>query len=458
MDDDEIGFFERPVPKALLRFGIFIVVYIILLIWQFFTPQGLNLLGILLDLALYGAGLILWMAFFAQFVLPVSTIAGRAKIVDRLISYLSGNHGPAIFIENGIVHQSEGENKKRGPGVLWLDSASAAVLRTPVKFTRTIGPGVHFTTKKEYIAATVDLHILTQAIGPNDDDQPFTVAADHVDFEQIRSRRYETSALTRDAIEVIAAMSVNFRIKATPGEGGTPLGFNEENVRKAITHNLTQGVHTDQPVWSTLPAKMAVDVWREYVRKFKLTQLFEIPEGRTETTLLMINGLLKKRLSQESVEQLDDFGRPLPDALPVASKEFERLREMGLEVLSVTIKRLIFTPEVEEKLISQWTTLWLKNAQKERDQVERNRKMTEAQAQEQALKEFALNASQEISQVKPEEGAPKTHALEMLVHSTFLGIRRNTSLLKRTNTEQRELAEIFRWLREKRGETNNDIG
>ncbi len=456
--DEQDGILQRPVVKTLLRFGGLILVYGILLVWQFMTPPGMNSLTPILDLFICVVGLLFWMAFFAQFVLPVSHLGSRIKIVERLVSYLSGYHGPAIFVENGVVRVSAGELKKRGPGVVWLDSASAAVLRTPVKFTRTVGPGVHFTRAKEYIAATVDLHTLTQLIGPNDDDQPFTVAHDHPDYEQIQKRRYDTSALTRDAIEVVATITVTFRIKSTPGEGGTPFGFNEENVRKAVTDSLTQGVQADQPVWSPLPAKMAVDVWREYLRKFKLIELFEIPDGRTETSLQMINSLLKKRLSQETVDVLDDFGRPLPDVPPVASQEFERLRDMGVEVTAVFVRRLAFAPEVQEKLIGQWTTLWLKNAQKERDQVERNRKLTEAAAQEEALKEFAIDASQEISQTRPVENAPKTHALEMLVHSTFLGIRRNTSLLKRTNTEQRELAEIFRWLREKRGESNNDLG
>lgn len=456
--DEQDGFFQRPVVKTLLRFGIFILVYFILLVWQYFTGPSFNPLSPTLDLFICVVGALLWMVFFAQFVLPVTKVSARLRTVNRLVNYLSGTHGPAIFVENGVVRMSEGELKKRGPGVVWLDSASAAVLRTAVKFTRTVGPGVHFTRGKEYIAATVDLHTLTQVIGPNDDDQPFTVSRDNPDFEHIQKRRYDTSALTRDAIEVVATITVTFRIKSTPGEGGSPFGFNEENVRKAITDSLTQGIPTDQPVWSPLPARMAVDVWREYLRKFKLIQLFEIPEGRSDTSLQMINGLLKKRLSQETVEVLDDFGRPLPDVPPLASQEFARLRDMGVEVTAVFVRRLAFDAEVQEKLTSQWTTLWLKNAQKERDQVERNRKLLEAGAQEEALKEFATNASQEISQVKPAEVSPKTHALEMLVHSTFLGIRRNTSLLKRTGTEQRELAEIFRWLREKRGESNDDIG
>lgn len=456
--DEQDGFFQRPVVKTLVRFGIFILVYAVLLGWQEFGAGGVNSLAPLADLLICLVGAIFWMIFFAQFVLPVTKLSARARIVDRLVSYLSGYHGPAIFVENGVVRESEGELNKRGPGVVWLDSASAAVLRTAVKFTRTVGPGVHFTRSKEYIAATVDLHTLTQAIGPEDGDQPFTVKEDDPNHEHIRKRRFETSALTRDAIEVVATLTVTFRIKSVPGEGGTPFGFNEENVRKAVTDSLTQGAQADQPVWSPLPARMAVDVWREYLRKFKLIELFEVPEGGKETSLQMINNLIKKRLSQETVEVLDDFGRPLAQHAPVASHEFERLRDMGVEVTAVVVRRLTVAPEVQEELIRQWPMLWLKTAEKERDQVERNGKVIEANAREEALKEFALNAAVEISGTGLDENAPKLHALEMLVHSTLTGINRNTSLLKRTNREQRELTEIFRWLREKRGQNNNDLG
>ncbi len=424
-------------------------------------PDNLAPIG---DVFLCGFGLVLWGSFFAQFVLPVNKMEGRLKIIEYLLIYIQGSHGPAVFIENGVVRAAEGETKKRGPGVIWLDSASAAVLRTPVKFTRVIGPGVHFTTAKEQIAATVDLHTLTQTIGPDENDDPSSLAGEPANEEDkkkkeaLKKRCDATRALTRDNIEVFALITVNFRIRSKPGEGGSELGFDAENVRRAITENLLQGVATDQPVWSPLPAKMAADVWREYLRKFKLIELFEVAQGGNDTALKTIGDLLKKRLTQETVDHWDDYGRPpAADTPKVPSQEYARLQEMGLEVTGVTIKRLTFSQEVEGRLISQWTTQWLKNARKESEQVERNRKMAEVRAQEEALKDFALQASREISKAGLDEAAKKTHALEMLVHSTFLGVRRNTLLLKRANAEQSALLDIFRWLREKRGETNNDI-
>ena len=128
------------------------------------------------------------------------------------------------------------------------------------------------------------------------------------------------------------------------------------------------------------------------------------------------------------------------------SQEFETLKAMGLEVTGANIKQLIFAPDVEERMINQWTTLWLKNAQKERDQVERDRKLSETAGSDDAMKEFATDAIRELLKKEP---VSKPEALKQLVRSTFMGVRRNTTLLKRTNVEQRELAAIFSWLRER---------
>jgi hypothetical protein len=508
--DDEVKLTDRPLFKALLRFGGFIVVYFIFFLWDRFTGHPPTPLETTIDTAMCVFGALAWLIFFAQFVLPVKTLGKRLKVVDRLITYIMGGHGPAIFVENGNIRESAGESNKKGPGVIWMDSASAAVLRTAVKFTRTIGPGVHFTEKDEYIAATVDLHPLTQNVGPDEKDagdlDPFKIAKDNPEYENVQKRRWETSALTRDGIEVVAMIGTTFRIKAAEGEGNTRFGFNEDNVRKAITESIVQGAPTNQAIWSALPAKMAADVWREYVRKFKISQMFEIALGN-DTTLQIIGNMLKKRLSQEYVEVLDDFGQfKLVDQVRQAqyrdlvesnrldearslmktaldecaalvkdknfveagkiveyakSTEYEKLTKMGLEVNAATIKRLIFAPEIEDRLISQWTTLWLKNAQKERDLVDRKRKQMESFGQEEAQVSFALDASQEISN-RPPAGADiniqRTNALEMLVHSTFLGIRRNSQLLKRITTEQSDLAKIFSWLRAKQGASNDELG
>ena len=158
-----------------------------------------SILDIFFDLlCIFPLLLILWMAFFAQFVLPVRTFRDRQKIFDRLITYLFGGHGPALFIENGIIKEHSGERLKKGPGVLSLDSASAAVTRTATAIKQTIGPGVHFMDSREYIAGTIDLHIQSHSM-PKENDKPFGEKSDYAseeEYKQVQDRCKQVSALT----------------------------------------------------------------------------------------------------------------------------------------------------------------------------------------------------------------------------------------------------------------------
>jgi hypothetical protein len=295
---DDIPLHKRPWFFIAGWLAILLLVYG----WQIFRMGGIrvNLFDIFVDLAcIFPLLLLLWMAFFAQFVLPVHTFQDRLKIFQRLIIYLFGAHGPALFIENGKIKEHLGERMRKGRGVLWLDSASAAVTRSAVAIKQTIGPGVHFTNSGEYIAGTVDLHVQSQLIGPKELDKPFAEKkADQPqeEWDQIQDRRKQVSALTRDGIEVIPNISITFRLNTGyPKEGkpGSRFGYrtgvtkrdkqNEERdkeaIRKAI---LGEGINPiavlDSPrrrvAWNELPGSLAVDVWREYVAKFTLDQLF----------------------------------------------------------------------------------------------------------------------------------------------------------------------------------------
>jgi hypothetical protein len=119
----------------------------------------IDLYHIILDIIIFTVLLVFWLAFFAQFVLPVQTFEERMRIFGRLLAYLVGLRGPALFVKNGQVVGRMGESERNGPGVLWLDSASGAVTHVSVAFRNTFGPGVHFTRPGEKIAESVDLHI-----------------------------------------------------------------------------------------------------------------------------------------------------------------------------------------------------------------------------------------------------------------------------------------------------------
>ena len=131
------------------------------------------------DFAVIGAcGLLVWLAFFAQFILPLNSLDERRAAFNRLVRYLTGSHGQAIRIENGKLIQGLGEKKRKGPGVALLDTASAAMLRTKTAFKRAVGPGVVFTDGDEFVhQEALDLHTQVRPIpplGPLPADDPFS--------------------------------------------------------------------------------------------------------------------------------------------------------------------------------------------------------------------------------------------------------------------------------------------
>ena len=235
---EDTPFYKRPWFYIASWLAILLVVYG----WQIYRLGGIQagLVDIFIDLVfIFPALLFFWIAFFAQFVLPVRTFKDRQKIFSRLLTDLLGGHGPALFIENGVIKEHSGERMKKGPGVLWLDSASAAVTRSAVAIRQTMGPGVHFMESGEYIAGTVDLHIQSQSVGPKESDKPFDKKRDDQtdeEYHHIQDRRKQVSALTRDGIEIIPNVSVSFRVDTgfpKEGQPGSRFGYRTGVTKKA---------------------------------------------------------------------------------------------------------------------------------------------------------------------------------------------------------------------------------
>ncbi len=297
MDADQ-RFYQRPwfSPFLWTIFGLGFYA------WQILRLGGLraSLIYMILDSFFFGGLMVVWLAFFAQFVLPVHRFRERQKIFDRLVSYLFGLRGPAIFVKDGVSKFGRGEKERTGAGVIWLDSASAVQLRTISKFTRVLGPGVHFTNSGESIAGAVDLHLQAQGIGPQAKDRPFDPKPEEMsddEYNAIQKRRGETSALTRDGIEVVPNINVIFKIDAEPVEGDDMPGSRFADIKpvrnkegkiveetnpvfKAIAGEGINPNLLDKPLdkqlvaWNKLPAIIAADLWREYLSKFTLRDLF----------------------------------------------------------------------------------------------------------------------------------------------------------------------------------------
>jgi hypothetical protein len=513
--------------------------------------------NILRDAAVFVFFLFIWMAFFAQFVLPVRTFVDRQKIFDRLFRHLTGTHGPAIFIENGEIKEHSGEYLKKGPGVAWLDSASAAVIRTAVSIRKTIGPGVHFTESNEYIepTGTLDLHAQSQKIGPKDGENPFDAKKDDQtkeQYEDIQSRRRQVSATSRDGIELVPDISISFRVDTgfpQKGKPGSRFGYrtgtsnedkefereDKETILKAI---LGEGINPYKDIesslhrvaWNRLPGFIAVDVWRDYASKFSLDELFtpkeqfsnvslqpiqptanEIAplynptqtgafqrqqgniweslrryiislmekaiaylEGRDtnsstavsvspspaspspsnstfvnnkKTALQRINDLVKARLTQEFVDELDEYGNRTGRVIP--SEEYHLLQNRGIRVKSVGISNVRLHPTVQDQLIKSWAANWLKFAKDESDQLDLQQNLIETAARERAQCEYAKLLSSEIySNCQNGNRSVRGLLMATLLRSRALirSGKHSNSLRRLMFTELQDIEDVVKWL------------
>jgi hypothetical protein len=418
---------------------------------------------IFFDLILLGVVLIFWLVFFSQFVLPVRTLTERWQSATRLFDYHFKRHGPAIFIENGRIEQSARDKARRGPGVALLDTASATVLRNAHAFTRPVGPGIVFTEGNEYPEGAVSLHRQSQSLGPNTGEDPYTLLQNGESpeaYEERQKRRYQTSGLTRDGVEVVANISVSYGLDSEPGSGRSQFGFNPVAVWKAIAR---EGVNPDALVdsdrrhvaWNWLPVYLAVDLWREYLRKFTLDELFSTlpgsngrgdPRDVRMTAFDTISRKMNERMTSPEVDELDERGTNT--GRKKRSLEFDILKDRGLRVFGARAHSLRFPPMVEEKLVDQWKATWLDRAQAERKDVERVHAVQRHEGQELALKTFASAVSQSIvNKIDDKLRMGIGEGLEASVHGTFRMATRETNLYPRITNQISGLSEIMEWIR-----------
>jgi hypothetical protein len=139
--------------------------------------------------------------FVAQFVLPVETRNERRNIFTRLVDYMLGFHGLAVFVKNGRVVAREAELTRLGRGVMLVDHISAVVLEKQGppdvslppgaaglgERVRVEGPGIVFTRSDEILRGVADLR------------------------PQSRLRQH-VHGYTRDGVQVRSDISVTFTL------------------------------------------------------------------------------------------------------------------------------------------------------------------------------------------------------------------------------------------------------
>jgi hypothetical protein len=303
-------------------------------------------LTLLLDALIFVVSLLAAIALASQFVLPVRTADERWQALSRVISFVLRQHGPISTVENGRLGPVRGEDRA-GAGVLFVDPASAAVLRTPTRFTRAVGPGHAFTAPGERVAEAIDVRRQVRSLqgqrpGPGD-----PVDAD------------SAMALTRDGIPISADLSVTFMLdpghNLPPREGRSaqlpPYEVNLQAAeRAAYGHAYGDGDHEDLP-WTELPLRLVVDVWREEVKRHRLDELLDDSTG-IPSPVHRLQDSLQARLAPAASPSADRSTAPQP------TREQQVLSARGIRVLSVSLGNLYLPERVQEQRMERWRDAW----------------------------------------------------------------------------------------------------
>ncbi|HUS83795.1 MAG TPA: SPFH domain-containing protein [Anaerolineales bacterium] len=355
---------------------------IILLTWltahiQFINPgeetTTLRSVLILLDLALIT--LIPFLALSAQFILPVDSIQERLDAFLRLLWHALGERGPVSFVRDGEVIEAFGERTRRGSGVVLIDYASAAVLRTDTAFTRAVGPGIVFTEPGEWLAETVDLRrqeLLIQGSPPATGKDP-------------SPESLSSMAVTRDGIPVSADLSITFMIDPghllEPREGRTadapPYEVNLDSIERAVYGHVF-GKY-EEVSWKDLPLLLFIDLWREEMKQWTLNALIETDKTQTPPLEQIASAIYARIVpSMEIVSAAQEGVDPDP------SRELEILLSRGIRVLDLKVTDLRLPPEIQNERNLQWRESWAGEVQEAlreaTDRLRKNRNLGEIEA------------------------------------------------------------------------------
>ena len=387
-------------------------------------------------------GFIFWIFFFAQFVLPLRTVGERVYAFGRLLIYNLGLHGPAILIENGRIQERRYETERKGPGVIVLDMASAAVLRTPVEMTRAVGPGVTFTKHdfltniSETVAEPVDLHSQRRFIGPQGNSNPFLPQQPNespAEFEARQRMRLETRAFTRDGVEIVPNIFSRFDLIHEPEEGNTPYGFNPDSVyRLARVHSINASAHPESPERMTdiygLPPMLAANVWRELLEQYTLLEIFPF-SGEPPFPLDRIRDRIKERLTTPG------------------SREHTLMLESGLKLRFAFILNLRLPPEAETDLVRRWENSWLTRARQEERLINQLHSEAAQNGRTLAEREYATALAEALKNLIA-AGPPSATAGKIILAESVRGIAqlyRQHPQLHGDPETLRDLEQLLEW-------------
>ena len=258
------------------------------------------------------ANLFFWasVALAARVLFPLHNTKSWLRAIQVLVAYIFDFHMSSYVIEGGKV--SKRINGQLGPrlgsGAVLAGVGSAAVLQTATKFSRVIGPGVHFLRRGERIKTAVDLHT------------------------QFRSTLMQ--AQTKDAVPVEAPVFGLFRVRPPLEQpsNGRDFPFAEQHVYQVVYGR--EGLKKEDVgyYWDDYVLQVLTSRFREILVRLRLNQIFD-------------------------PELFDKVPRPVLIALLNAAGRYD-FQKLGIELIYAGFGTLKFPVPFQEQVLQQRVSSW----------------------------------------------------------------------------------------------------
>ena len=371
------------------------------------------------EVFMLAAGMLLLPLFFSLTTLPST----------NLWYWLLRVRGQPVTVDGGQIVSPPQQQHATLMRAIHVDTASAVAVLGP-RGTRWLGPGLGFLQRRERIGRTLDLRPAMLISGPLYHEDPFSeqvAGEDEAQCNQRMLRRQETSAETRDGVEIVPNFLLDVRVNSGLDDARRGYGYNETNAQLAMLPDL-EGYEQTLPNmtpannWYALVTQLARQLWLEYLARYTLEELFTpLPDlqntfpGTVRTGLQRVAWMMQCHLTQNELPRLDENGWPTGERMQ--SAQFQALRLRGLRLSRLQVINLRLSPDARQRLEQDWLATWPARARQEQEQAEAQQAQRGERARKTArrdFRDFVTRPEQNLANQPGRQGAP-LNELELLI-------------------------------------------
>ena len=351
------------------------------------------------ELLFVSLALFLWGFLFVPLTQPFHSFNSLVNSIFQYAIYLLGSSGRVVFVENGQVMSPLAVHEVSHYRPLIMDNASAGLILDQDGELRVAGPGLDLLRPHEALVKLASLPPRNFIFGPADED-PFAPPQedeDQLSARQRALRRLETSGTTRDGIEVVPNIIVDFRVKAGAATRASPYGYHPTYAFQALRRDfaaskLSVDYQPGGPL-DHMPGELAAQAWRFYLAHFTLTELFSIIPDQTslpgpnpvyglEQTIAWVN----QYLTQQYVDEIGEDGWPTGQLR--LSEAYNELEQAGLQVQRVWIVALKIAPDQAIEHLSNWEATWQAKLSEEKAALDARYRENQGLSRQRGLLDF----------------------------------------------------------------------